>query len=96
MLYETGLPVRYYLPKTSFNWELLESSQSVTSCPYKGDANYYTVVIDGKEYKDLVWWYRFPTLETSGIAGKLCFYNEKVDIYVDGVLQERPTPIVAK
>ena len=85
MLIETGLPVRYYLPKTSANMELLEPTKTVTSCPYKGDANYYSIVIDGKEYKDYVWWYRYPIAESIAVAGKICFYNEKLDIYIDGV-----------
>ena len=90
LLCETGLPVRYYLPKTCCNFEFLEPSTTVTSCPYKGDANYYSIVIGGKEYKDYIWWYRYPTPESIAIAGKVCFYNEKVDIYLDGVKQERP------
>lgn len=90
LLCETGLPVRYYLPKTSCNFELLEPSNTVTSCPYKGDANYYSIVIEGKMYRDYIWWYRYPTPESIAIAGKVCFYNEKVDIYLDGVKQERP------
>jgi uncharacterized protein (DUF427 family) len=90
VLIETGLPTRYYLPKTSCNFELLEPTNSVTSCPYKGDANYYSIVLDGEEYKDYVWWYRYPTPESSLIAGRVCFYNEKVDIYIDGVKEEKP------
>jgi uncharacterized protein (DUF427 family) len=89
LLFETGLRTRYYLPKTSANFELLEPSDSLTSCPYKGQANYYNIVIDGKEYKDHVWWYQYPTPESIAIAGKICFYNEKVDIYVDGELEKR-------
>ena len=88
LLFETGLPIRYYLPKTSVNFELLEPSDSLTSCPYKGQANYYSIVIGGKEHKDYVWWYQYPTPESIAIAGRVCFYNEKVDIYIDG-LKER-------
>jgi len=83
------LPVRYYLPKTSVNWELLEVSSSHTACPYKGEASYYSLVINGKEYKDYVWWYKFPIGESLAIAGRVCFYNEKVDIYIDGVEEEK-------
>jgi len=49
----------------------------------------YNVVIKGKEYKDLVWWYKHPTAESAPIAGHMCFYNEKVDIYIDGVKEEQ-------
>ena len=44
----------------------------------------YDVVVNGKEFKDLVWWYKYPTAESAPIVGHLCFYNEKVDIYIDG------------
>ncbi|SLM36285.1 Protein of unknown function DUF427 [Lasallia pustulata] len=89
-LFETGLPVRYYLEKTAVDWSVLTPSETVTRCPYKGEANYYNVTIDGTEYKDAIWWYRYPTPESIAIAGRLCFYNEKVDIYLDGIKQERP------
>jgi len=62
----------------------------VTSCPYKGDANYYSVEVDGKVHKDVIWWYKHPIAESLPIAGLVCFYNEKVDIYVDGKKQDRP------
>ena len=90
LLFETGLPVRYYLPKTSLNFELVEPTETVSFCPYKGSANYYSIILDGKEYKDYVWWYRYPTPESITIAGRVCFYNEKVDIYIDGAKEEKP------
>ncbi|KAI9802530.1 MAG: hypothetical protein M1833_001602 [Piccolia ochrophora] len=89
-LLETTLPTRYYLPKASVNWKLLSPSRSITRCPYKGEAEYYNVTVNGKEYRDLLWWYRYPTPESIAIAGRLAPYNEKVDISIDGVLQERP------
>lgn len=49
----------------------------------------YNVVVNGNEHKDLVWWYKTPTAESAPIAGHMCFYNEKVDIYVDGVKEEK-------
>jgi uncharacterized protein (DUF427 family) len=87
-LLETSLPTRYYLPPTSVKWELLKESGTETLCPYKGKANYYHVVVNGKEYKDLVWYYRYPTSESAPVAGHLCFYTEKVHLSVGGV-QER-------
>jgi uncharacterized protein (DUF427 family) len=89
ILYETGLRPRYYLPKTSANWEYLESSDITTGCPYKGVANHYNIVINGKVYEDHAWWHRYPTLESAAIVGKICFYNEKVDIYIDGVQEKK-------
>ncbi|KAF1972510.1 DUF427-domain-containing protein [Bimuria novae-zelandiae CBS 107.79] len=88
-LLETSLRTRYYLPPTSVNWELLSKSDSETYCPYKGRANYYNVTVNGKEYKDFVWYYQYPTAESAQVVGHLCFYNEKVDIWVDGVKEER-------
>ncbi|KIW06045.1 uncharacterized protein PV09_03221 [Verruconis gallopava] len=89
-LYETSLPVRYYLPFGSIDTSVLRKSNLVTKCPYKGEAEHFHVVLDGVEHKNLVWLYRIPTAESAAIAGSPCFYNEKVDIYIDGVLQERP------
>jgi uncharacterized protein (DUF427 family) len=88
-LLETTLRTRHYLPPTAVNWEYLIESKTKTLCPYKGLANYYDVVINGKEYRDLVWYYRYPTSESSPIAGYMCFYNEKVDVWVDGVKEDQ-------
>lgn len=80
-LYETSLPVRYYMPLTAIDVTVLRPSITKTQCPYKGEAEYYSVVIDGKEYKDIVWYYNRPTIECAAVAGMGCFYNEKVDIF---------------
>ncbi|RGP74543.1 hypothetical protein FSPOR_1120 [Fusarium sporotrichioides] len=89
-LLETGLPTRYYLPLASVDQTVLRKSNLKTKCPYKGEAEYYHVVVDGKTHENLVWYYNHPTHESGGIAKLLCFYNEKVDIILDGELQERP------
>jgi uncharacterized protein (DUF427 family) len=89
LLFETGLPVRYYLPKTHVRMELLTSTDSETHCPYKGRAEYWSVRADDAIHEDLAWSYRAPLPESQRIAGLISFYNEKVDLYVDGVLQER-------
>jgi uncharacterized protein (DUF427 family) len=86
MLFETGLPVRYYLLKTHVLMDLLTPTETVTHCPYKGQAEYWSV----GSHADFAWSYRAPFPESQKIAGMIAFYNEKVDIYVDGVLQERP------
>ncbi|KAI9673630.1 MAG: hypothetical protein M1817_002267 [Caeruleum heppii] len=90
MLLETTLPTRYYLPKISVNWDLLTPSSQTSLCPYKGVAEYYHVTVNGKQYKDVIWWYRYPTAESIPITGRICGYNEKLDISIDGVLQDRP------
>ena len=90
MLFETGLPVRYYLPKTHVRMDLLTPTKSVSHCPYKGQAEYWSVRAGDAVHDDLAWSYRAPFAESQKIAGLIAFFNEKVDIYVDGVLQERP------
>lgn len=93
-LYETSLPARFYLPFTSIDTSTLRPSDTRTQCPYKGEALYHNVVVNGKEYKDIVWYYSRPTVESAAIAGLRCFYNEKVDIWLQEngqwVKQERP------
>jgi len=90
LLFETHLPTRYYLPKLDVHLELLTPSETHTRCPYKGVASYYDLNVNGKVYKDFVWYYPAPIPEIPKIENLLCFYNEKVELYVDGELQERP------
>lgn len=91
-LLETGLPTRYYLPLSSVDQSVLRKSELMTRCPYKGEAEYYDVVVGKTEevMRNLVWYYRLPTHESAAIAGLVCFYNEKVDILLDGEMLERP------
>lgn len=89
LLLETTLRTRYYLPPTSVNWEHLSPSTTETLCPYKGRANYHHVNVNSNEYRDLAWYYRYPTMESAPIAGYVCFYNEKVDVWIDGVKEAR-------
>lgn len=93
LLFETGMPVRYYLPKTDVRMDLLEPTELHTECPYKGTASYYDVVIEGNRHENVVWWYPFAAEESHRVAGLVSFYNEKLDIYVDGELEERPKSV---
>jgi uncharacterized protein (DUF427 family) len=90
ILFETGLPPRYYLPLADVRTELLAPSEKVSQCPYKGTATYWHAQVGDQRYDDFVWMYRSPLAESAKIAGLACFYNEKVDLIVDGVPQERP------
>ncbi len=90
LLYETGLPTRYYIPKLDVRMDLLEATHTVTHCPYKGTASYWSLKVGDNAYKDFVWAYPRPIPEIPKIENLLCFYNEKVDLFVDGVKQERP------
>lgn len=91
LLFETGLPPRYYLPKTHVRLDLLIPTDTVTHCPYKGQAAYWSVRAGDTVHEDLAWSYRAPLPESQKVAGLIAFYNEKVELYVDGVLQERPS-----
>jgi uncharacterized protein (DUF427 family) len=90
ILFETGLPPRYYLPLTDLRMDLLRPSDAASHCPYKGTASYWSVDTGQAEHRDIAWMYRFPLPESQKIAGLACFYNERVDIYLDGERQERP------
>lgn len=89
-LFETGLPTRYYLPKTDVRFEYLTATDTSTGCPYKGTARYWSVNTTGKTHEDIAWGYDTPLRESQEAAGLVAFYNEKLDIYVDGVLESKP------
>lgn len=89
-LFESNLPTRWYLPREDVRARL-EPSSSTTVCPYKGTAGYHSVVLgDGTVLRDLVWNYVDPRPEALDVGGLLCFYNERVDLELDGELKERP------
>jgi uncharacterized protein (DUF427 family) len=90
ILFETGLPPRYYLPLTDVRLDLLQASATQSHCPYKGTAGYWSVSTGQSVHEDIVWIYRTPLPESQKIAGLACFYNEKADIFIDGELQQRP------
>ena len=90
ILFETGLPPRYYLPLADLHNELLIPSERTSQCPYKGTASYWSVQVGDTRYDDFVWIYRSPLPESAKVTGLACFYNEKVDLVIDGVPQERP------
>jgi len=90
ILYETHLPPRYYLPKLDVRMDLLTPTDTSSACPYKGWANYWSVTVGYATHDDIVWGYTTPLPESEAIAGLVCFYNEKVDLEIDGVMLERP------
>ncbi len=97
ILFETGLPPRYYLPLTDYRTELLRPSTTQTSCPYKGTAGYLHVEVAGRRYEDVLWTYRAPFHDASKVAGLVAPYSERLHVTVDGrppppALPHRPLP----
>jgi uncharacterized protein (DUF427 family) len=91
-LFETTLPVRYYIPKSDVRLDLLEESDSVTACAYKGTTSkYWKMKSATGASRDVAWCYESPSSEVARIAGLISFFNERVDgIFVDGVELPRP------
>ena len=87
----TELP-GYYLDRTDVNFAHLLASPTRTACPYKGTTSgYWTARVNGKTHPDIAWSYDFSTRQLLPIAGLVAFYNEKVDIVLDGQMLARPT-----
>lgn len=85
LLFETGLPVRYYIPSEDVRMELLEPSPRTSACPYKGTARYWSARVGGRLHEDIVWSYPEPLPEALPVKGLLCFYQERLDaIELDG------------
>ena len=92
LLFETMLPVRYYLPREDVRTDLLQPSETRTRCPYKGVASYWSVHANGVVVPDIVWSYPDPIPENPRIRDLFCFFNERVDVTVDGQLERPWTP----
>jgi uncharacterized protein (DUF427 family) len=91
LLFETGLPTRYYIDRTDVTFEHLEPSTTQTLCPYKGvTSGYWSARVADGLVADLAWTYATPLPAVASIANMIAFYNEKVDIAVDGVQLARP------
>lgn len=86
LLFETGLPARYYLPREDVT-TALEVSNTVTYCAYKGRATYYSVPGGAT---DVAWAYHEPLLDAVPVSGRICFFDEHVDMSVDGERVDRP------
>ena len=89
LLFETHLPTRYYLPSADVRAECLEASATVSECPYKGRARYWSVRAGGVVVPDAAWSYPDPIPECPKIRDLVCFFTERVDLVLDGVLQPR-------
>lgn len=89
-LFETTLPTRWYLPTEDVSLDLLEPSDLRTTCPYRGRASFFSVRAGGELHRDLAWTYPNPLPECPGVRDRICFFNERVDITIDGEPQRRP------
>jgi uncharacterized protein (DUF427 family) len=90
VLYETALPPRFYVPLDDVRTDLLVPSSRRTRCAYKGSASYWHVPIGAGVVEDLVWTYRDPQHDAKPVADLLCFFNERVELEVDGERMDRP------
>jgi uncharacterized protein (DUF427 family) len=90
VLYETALPPRFYMPLDDVRTELLVPSSRRTRCAYKGSASYWHVRVGSRLVEDLVWTYRDPQHDAKPVADHVCFFNERVDLEVDGERMDRP------
>jgi uncharacterized protein (DUF427 family) len=91
MVFETGLPTRYYVDPTNVRFTFLASSATRTQCPYKGKTGgYWSATVHDTRVSDVAWMYAFTTAAMTPIAGLVAFLNEKVDIFIDGEPQPRP------
>jgi uncharacterized protein (DUF427 family) len=91
LVFETGLPTRYYFNPTDVDFDHLVATDTVTSCPYKGmTTGYWSIQVGDTLHQDLAWSYDFPTRQLTPIAGLISFYNEKVDVVIDGERLARP------
>lgn len=90
VLFETSLPPRWYLPKVDVRMDLLVPTDSVSHCPYKGQAQYWSARVGDGLVEDVAWSYRAPFPESQKVAGLVAFYNERVDLVIDGERSERP------
>ncbi|MBA8794619.1 uncharacterized protein (DUF427 family) [Friedmanniella endophytica] len=91
LLLETSLPTRFYLPEADLRPGLLVASDTRSHCPYKGVADRYWSLRDRPDLSDIAWSYAEPYPAVQAIAGRIAFYNELIDITVDGVRLDRPT-----
>jgi uncharacterized protein (DUF427 family) len=90
LVIETTAPTRYYIPWLDVDHRVVQPSDSFTLCPYKGRASYWHVVVGDTVYRDVLWGYREPLAPVARIAGHVAAFNEFVELWVDGVLLDRP------
>lgn len=91
VIFEMGLPIRYYIPQDDVRMDYLEHSPTVSECAYKGQASYWTAHVGDRTFPDVAWTYREPLVAAAPVAGYIAFFQERVsNIVIDG--ESQPTP----
>jgi uncharacterized protein (DUF427 family) len=91
LLCETGLPMRFYLPREDIRARL-QATPSRSYCPYKGEASWWSI----EGHDDIGWSYEQPMPELAAVAGLVAFWDERVDVFIDGKRRERPDGVFSK
>jgi uncharacterized protein (DUF427 family) len=78
------------MPADDVRTELFEPSPKKTRCAYKGSASYWHVRVGDRVEEDLVWTYREPQHDAEPVRDLLCFFDERVDVELDGRKLDRP------
>jgi uncharacterized protein (DUF427 family) len=87
VLEETGLPARYYFPRQDVRTDLLRPTSHQSTCPFKGQASYWSAEVGGEVHENLVWSYETPIPQAEGVAGLMCFYTDRTELTVNGERQ---------
>lgn len=69
-----------YVPRTDMAMALLDKSTRTSTCPWKGEASYYSIVTPEATLQDAVWSYETPIADVAQIAGHLAFYTDRVTV----------------
>ena len=83
-LHETGLPTRYYVPRADVRMDLFRATTFHTTCPFKGEASYWSTDVGGTTDDGIAWSYEMPKVEVAEIAGYLSFFADRAEVTVDG------------
>jgi uncharacterized protein (DUF427 family) len=95
LLFETSLPLRFYVPRDDVRVELQPSSRR-TYCPYKGHASSWSVDAGGRRRENVGWSYEQPLPDAVAIAGLVAFWDERVDVFLDGDRRQRPGSAISE
>jgi uncharacterized protein (DUF427 family) len=95
LVFETSLPIRFYLPREDLRAEAIASDRR-TACAYKGEANYWSFPALGDDGRDLAWSYEHPVADATQLTGLVAFFDDLVDVELDGEPRRRPDSPIAR